>query len=866
MVPFKQAFLGNDVREYSKAVSSQVCVRAGGKHNDLDVVGFTPRHHTLFEMLGNFSFGKEAYFKEEAIVLAWDFLIRELELPSSRLRVTVLEGDEESTELWRKVSNLPSDRIVRLPAEENFWSMGPTGPCGPCSEIFWDQGNNIVDENDRWLEIWNLVFMQQNRLENGNLEPLELKGVDTGMGLERIASVLQGKQSNYETDGFLPIVSAVRKLVLEKGKGHDLNLNVERSAVHVIADHLRAATYLLTDGVFPGTQGRGYVLRRIIRRAVRYGHQLGLREPFLAQLVPTLLALQVGEGGLQLVGDKIDVVTSVLDGEERGFFGTLERGLLLLGKEMREKTKNNVLSSDIVFKLYDTFGFPTDLTAIICRENEIEIDENAVHTLMEEQRSLARLDGGVSTAAGGASGVSEETQEWQRQGISCEFNGYATVQIDGCDAPPEQVCSVVAVSPDGKIVIDPVPFFPRGGGQNSDIGHIEVLPKDDSSLSTAFVVTHVEKPYENCVQLQVENRNGIDIMNELPPGTLVRAVVSPEHRHSSAIHHTSTHMIHAALREELGTHVAQAGSNVGPKRFTFDFTHHASLTRSQLDAVERRVNAVALANLPVSFTITSLENARRMNAIANFEEKYGEEVRVVDIGSGENVFSRELCGGTHVRHSGLTFPIKVIRDTSVAVGTRRLEVVAGPSAVNWYETQRKELSLIAQALKVEPADALGRTSKLLNTVSKLNGEVKAFRDICTSEPSNPSTSFHSSSLLNNSLSSHFPVWVHELPSVLGAATMRRRGEVLLKRHAKDNVAHILICGDNICVACGESTKDSGGHAGEILRALDMSLRKTLTSEEKKISGGGNQKLAQGRILVENQFENPTKLVQMLKNL
>lgn len=741
MVPFKEMFLGTESveqRGYATATSAQRCLRVGGKHNDLDNVGHTPRHLTLFEMLGNFSFGTPAqggYFKAEAIAHAWRFLTKELDLPPARLRVSVFHEDDESAELWRKIAGLSeeSGSIIRLGAKDNFWTMGevtPTTPCGPCTEIFWRQDDASARiaagpegdpdaEDNRWLELWNLVFMQYRGGSAGDGErvPLPYNCVDTGMGLERVASVIQGAASNFETDEMRAVADVVEAMrVRGRGGGSSVSGSNIRGggewrpddpdavARAVVVDHVRSAANMVADGVFPSSAGRGYVLRRVVRRAIRHGHRLDLETPFLARLVPALLASSdAADGHLR---PHLDAICAVLDGEEAAFRRTLSAGLGRLEAELGRvaASESLALPPPVAFELYDSCGFPPDLTASIAQERGVRVDVDAVEALMQEQRVRAR----EAWAGSGDEQLPPDVRAWAADGVPAPVYTGGSGDEAACAPATSRIValSADAESTDDKngawLAITPCPFFAQGGGQDGDVGTLEL--GDGTSLRVAAT----ERPSDGAIALRLAlpaSERRFDLLARLGVGMPVVARVDAVERRRCSAHHTATHMLAAALRETVSNSTAggagalqQAGSSVSSARLTFDFTHSAPLSAEEVRAVEERVNAVAVESRPVTIATMALEDAVGAGAIAPFWEKYdAAKVRVVSIaGSGEEdasttCFSKELCGGTHVDRTSAVAPFVIVSEASVGAGVRRIEAVAGDAAIALLRASHRQL-------------------------------------------------------------------------------------------------------------------------------------------------------------------------------
>jgi alanyl-tRNA synthetase len=709
MVQFKGVFLGEDERDYKRAVTSQKCVRAGGKHNDLENVGHTARHHTFFEMLGNFSFGD--YFKKEAIEYAWEFLTRKVNLPADKLWVTVYKDDDEAFELWRTVIGVPADRIVRLGEKDNFWSMGDTGPCGPCSEILIDQGPDmscgkpgcaVGCDCDRYLEIWNLVFMQYNRDETGKLTPLPKPSIDTGMGLERLSAVVQKVRSNFETDLFQPIIKQIAALA---GVPYHKDAQADIS-YQVIADHLRAMTFLISDGVLPSNEGRGYVLRRILRRASRYAKLIGINKPILYNLTGAVVD-EMREAYPELADSRDHVAKVVLLEEER-FAATLDSGLALLNESVAKlKASGRVMiPGDVLFRLYDTFGFPLDLVADMARDMHLELDEDGYRRAMQEQREKAR-------AAWAGSG--EEKVKPIYKEVSAGIRKTIFVGYDVLEGTAEVLAIIkgdkkITEAHDGdevEIILDRTPFYAESGGQVGDNG--ELLGE-----ASKFDVTDTVKPVQDLIVHKGRIRKGT-----FKIGDAVLAKVETDRRADIARHHTVTHILHATLRSVLGEHVKQAGSLVSPERLRFDFTHYTSLTEREKERIEELVNERIFENHPVDTAVMDIDQAIGAGAMALFDEKYGDKVRVVMV----KEVSKELCGGTHTRASGDIGMFKIVSEAGIAAGVRRIEALAGRRAYREIKKEERSLQEIAQALKSSDADIVGRVEKLMAQLKESEKEL-----------------------------------------------------------------------------------------------------------------------------------------------
>jgi len=686
MVQFKETFLGVEKRAYSRAVSSQRCVRAGGKHNDLENVGYTARHHTFFEMLGNFSFGD--YFKRDAIFYAWEFLTKVLKLPTEKLWVTVFLDDDEAADIWLKEIGVSPDRFSRCGEADNFWSMGDTGPCGPCTEIFYDHGADIPGgppgspdaDGDRYIEIWNLVFMQYNRDKAGTLHPLPKPSVDTGMGLERIAAVVQGVHNNYQIDSFQHIIRAILALA------PDQKIDPAHPSLKVIADHIRACSFLIADGVIPGNEGRGYVLRRIIRRAVRHGNKLGLTSPFFNRLVAPLAEI-MGDAYPELIGRRA-AIERMLEQEENQFARTLEQGLKLLQEQMKSM-QGKQIAGDVAFKLYDTYGFPLDLTQDIAREHELTVDLDGFEQSMRQQRELSQSASQFSIDYTTTSSLTE----------SSVFEGYhadeIASQIVALLADGKKVTSLSA-GMKGAVVLANTPFYAESGGQVGDTGQLQ-------GKNTLFQVEDTQRVGQAIVH------HGKVLKGELTLDQSVNALIDAARRSAIRINHTATHLLHAALKQILGSHVQQKGSLVGADRARFDFSHHEAMTREQLQAIEALVNERIRLNDPVVTDIKSMEDARKSGAVALFGEKYGDEVRVLSLGD----FSMELCGGTHAARTGDIGLFKIVAEYGIASGVRRIELCTGAAAIDWLNGQLTLLDDVAKQLKSNPDMISEKLSQIL---------------------------------------------------------------------------------------------------------------------------------------------------------
>ncbi|MGR3511878.1 MAG: alanine--tRNA ligase [Paracoccaceae bacterium] len=715
MVQFKNLFTGLERRDYVRATSSQKCVRAGGKHNDLDNVGYTARHHTFFEMLGNFSFGD--YFKADAIPFAWNLITGDFGIPKDRLYVTVFHTDDEAAEIWKKVG-VPEERIIRIATSDNFWQMGPTGPCGPCTEIFYDHGDHIwggppgspEEDGDRFIEIWNIVFMQNEQFEDGSMKALDMQSIDTGMGLERIGALLQGSHDNYDTD-------TMRALIEASANATSTDVEGDQNVHHrVIADHLRSTSFLIAEGVLPSNEGRGYVLRRIMRRAMRHAHLLGAKDPVMYRLVPALIA-EMGAAYPELGRGKA-LIEETLKAEETRFKATLDRGLSLLDEATADLSEGGVLPGETAFKLYDTYGFPLDLTQDALRERAMSVDTDGFDAAMAEQKAKAR-------AAWSGSGEAADAAVWfdiaEESGVT-EFLGYETETAEG---------QIVALVADGglvesaagevQIVLNQTPFYAESGGQVGDTGWIETETGKAEITDTrkaAGVFIHQARVTEGSVS----------------KGQAAKLVVDHDRRSAIRANHSATHLLHEALRGALGEHVAQRGSLNAPDRLRFDFSHQKALSLEELKAVEAEVNAYIRQNTPVETRIMTPDDAREIGAQALFGEKYGDEVRVVSMGQAPTgkgadgeTWSIELCGGTHVTRTGDIGVFVTLGDSASSAGVRRIEALTGDAAFQYLSEQDHRLAETALALKAQPGEVADRVKALLSERKALNAEVAELR-------------------------------------------------------------------------------------------------------------------------------------------
>ena len=814
MVQFKDVFLGTENKKFSRAVTSQRCIRAGGKHNDLENVGYTLRHHTFFEMLGNFSFGD--YFKEDAIKYAWEFLTEVLKLDKDKLWITVYKDDDEAEEIWKNTIGVDPDRIARLGDEDNFWSMGDTGPCGPCSEIFYDHGDHIEgtppghdgDEGDRFVEIWNLVFMQFNRDGSGKTEPLPKPSVDTGMGLERIAAVMQGENSNYETDLFKNLISASEAI-----------LGLEKSTSHkVIADHIRSSVFLISDGVIPEKEGRGYVLRRIMRRGIRHGYKIGAEKPFLHLLVKDIVKL-MGSAYPELKSKQKEI-TKIIHEEELKFFETLEKGINILDETISEMT-NKLISGDVVFKLHDTFGFPFDLTADIAREKGLEIDEKRFNECMNLQKEASKASSSFVSSLPAAAGVKET-----------KFLGYDELEANSKVLviwKDQNRISEVAANDEIFIACDQTPFYAEAGGQIGDTGKF-------ASDSVTGTILDCKK------QGKVFIHKAIIDKGTIKTGDVIKMSVEKEKRAAIAIHHSSTHLVHAALRRVLGDHVQQKGSLVDEKKLRFDFSHTKSLTADEILKIETIVNKEALKNLEIKTKLMSLDDALNSGAMALFGEKYDDDVRVLTM--GENSYSVELCGGTHVERTGDVGFFIIINQSSVASGIRRIEAVAGMKAIEHINNVRNASNSIQTLLNVSAGDIEEKIKALI----KENKDLKK-----AGNNSNQHAVIHSES-------HDIADWKLIVEQVEVANTKDMRGIVDSHKNTNEKVCVVVLSANKNKVALVTGVTKN---LIEFISAKDVV---SLLSEEIGGKGGGREDFAQGAGETKNIQEFVTSIANSVKSL
>ena len=831
MVQFKNCFLGLEDRGYTRAASSQKSVRAGGKHNDLENVGFTARHHTFFEMLGNFSFGD--YFKKESISWGWEFLTEKMGLPKEKLWITIYQEDDEAFEIWNKIMGVPADRIVRMGMDSNFWMMGETGPCGPCSEILYDQGPGVgcgrpecsVECNcDRHLELWNHVFTQFDRDKDGHFHPLPKPNIDTGMGLERLAAVIQGVSSNYDSDLFTPIIRFVSKI---SGKAYGTSEDSDVS-MRVIADHSRAVTFLIGDGCLPSNEGRGYVLRRILRRAARHGKLLGLDKPFLNEVVSVVV--ETMKDAYPDLSDKESFIRKVVVNEEQRFIETLDSGLKILSEEVAalKKSGQPIVPGEVVFKLYDTFGFPVDLTADIVKKDRLTLDMEGFEKAMEAQREKAR----ESWKGSGEQAIADSYKKLAVRGVSTEFIGFhgvteATSCITAILKKDEPV-DALAEGENAEIFVEETPFYGEKGGQVGDTGVIE-------GEGFRFEVWDTQWPLDNLITHIGKLKKGAIKVGDRALMKVDRAI-----RKATEAHHSGTHVLNAALKKTLGDHIKQSGSLVNPERLRFDFTHFSRIDEAEMDKIEIIANQIIRENAAVETRLLPREEAMKTGAAAVFDEKYGEVVRLVKMGD----FSMELCGGTHVERTGDIGALKVISESSVAAGVRRIEAVTGEEALKYFKKVETELKKSAALLKANPLELSERIEKIQKHQKELEKEIDSLN----------------SRLATKDLSDLFKK-VKEIKGIRVLATVVDAADVKTLRDFGDKLRDkiqsgiILIgskAGDNAMLLC-LVTKDLTDkyHAGNIIKEIAPIVGG---------SGGGRPDMAQAG------GPKPEKLKQALKKL
>jgi len=821
MVQFKGAFLGEEKMAYSRAATSQKCVRAGGKHNDLENVGYTPRHHTFFEMLGNFSFGD--YFKEEAIAWGWELLTEGYKLPAERLHISVYKDDDEAYRIWEEKIGIPSDRIVRLGEEDNFWAMGDTGPCGPCSEIHIDQGPSMGCgrpgcapgcDCDRYLEIWNLVFTQFDRDQEGKLTPLPKPNIDTGMGLERITAVVQGVTSNYDTDLFRDIILRIEE-VAQKRYGDEERQDV---AFRVISDHARSISFLIGDGIIPSNEGRGYVLRRIIRRAIRYGQVLDLREMFLRSICTKVIEI-MGQDYKELVQAK-GLIVGVVDNEERRFADTLNYSMKVLNEEIRNlKAKGaDTIPGDVAFRLYDTYGLSVDMVEDVAREEAMSIDMDGYHRSMSKQRQLSQ----ESWKGSGEEKIPEAFRGLLARDISTRFLGYESVESEArviaLIVGGEETGSIDAGRGEAEIVLDQTPFYAESGGQVGDIGRL-------SNGDSRFGVTHTLKHGPDLIV----HRGSIET-GTIMVGDTINAQVECEKRGATANNHTATHLLHAALREVLGDHVKQAGSLVSPDRLRFDFSHFTQVSQENLTEIEQLVNRHIRENITVQTLVMSKEEAMKTGAMAIFEERYGDMVRLVEIGNG---ISMELCGGTHTKRTGDIGLFRILSESAVAANVRRIEALTGEAALQYTLERDNGLRKSASLLRTGPDKVGKRIEHLLKELKEKAREIESLKaKLLTQKSEDLSTG------------------IREINGVKVIAREFEAGSQKELREYGDRIKDKLGSGIVLLGAGIEGkamltclvTKDLGGsfHAGEIIRQLSGIVGGKGGGRPDMAQGGGNQ--------------------------
>jgi len=834
MVQFKNAFLGLENRGYTRAVTCQKCARAGGKHNDLENVGVTARHNTFFEMLGNFSFGD--YFKEDAIAWAWEYLIDVVKLPKEKLWITIFKDDNEAFEIWTKKMKVPQDRIVRMGEKSNFWMMGETGPCGPCSEILYDQGSSVgcgrpeCDINcdcDRHLEIWNLVFTQYDRDENGKLNPLAKPSIDTGMGLERLTAVIQGMKSNYDTDLFTPIIH-----FMEKTSGKTYGKNAEDDvSIRVIADHSRALTFLIGDGITPSNEGRGYVLRRILRRAARHGKMLGINKPFLNESAHIVIDMM--KGVYPDLVEKASFITKMILNEEQRFMETLDAGLRILNEETAalKKDGKSILPGSLVFKLYDTFGFPTDLTADIVKRDGFTLDNDGFEAEMEQQRIRAR----GAWKGSGEEAVAECYLKASSSGIVSEFCGY-----EGAIKAQSKVAAIfmngqsvqsAKEGQDAEIVLTVTPFYGESGGQAGDTGFLE-------GTGFIFRVSDTKKPVDKFIV-----HKGIVQEGKIKVGDAVQLIVDEERRKAIAANHSGTHILQAALKAVLGDHIKQSGSLVNAERLRFDFTHFSKISDDEMQRVEDIANDIIRKNLDVQTEVCALEDALKTGATAVFDEKYGATVRIVKMGE----MSMELCGGTHVLRTGDIGLLKVVHESAIAAGVRRIEAVTGKEALTYVQKAEEELKKAAGLFKANPLELADRTEKLIKHTRELEKEIETLKGKLAAKDSGD--------LIGQAKDIGGVKVLAVEVSIADAKTLRDFGDKLRDKMESGIILLGSKAGEKALLLC-MVTKDLAGkyHAGNIIKELAPLVGG---------SGGGRPDMAQAG---GTQPENLSKVFPALEKI
>jgi alanyl-tRNA synthetase len=810
MVQFKELFLGQEKRSYSRAATSQRCVRAGGKHNDLENVGYTARHHTFFEMLGNFSFGD--YFKREAIQYAWEFLTVELALPTDKLWITVYEDDDETATLWIDEMGVDPSRVSRIGAKDNFWSMGDTGPCGPCSEIFYDHGPDVAggppgtpeEDGDRYIEIWNLVFMQYDRASDGTLNPLPTPSVDTGMGLERLAAILQGVHNNYDIDLFQHLIKSIQALSGTQDPTH--------TSLRVVADHIRSCAFMITDGVQPSNEGRGYVLRRIIRRAIRHGHQLGLKDPFFYKLVKPLVE-EMGSAFPELAKAQANVERA-LKQEEARFADTLDNGLKILDQVIASMADKEI-PGETVFLLYDTYGFPIDLTADIARERQLTIDIAGFERQMEAQRTRARSANQFSGSLSKQVTIDGET-------TFCGYDQHQNTSKISYILVDNQQVEQLQTGQHGAIVLEQSAFYAESGGQAGDIGQI-------TSDNASFNVTDTHKQGKAFAHIGLLENGSLRV------GDSVTANIDQTNRAATALNHSATHLLHAALQKVLGDHVTQKGSLVNAQRLRFDFSHFEPVTEQQLHTIERMVNQQIRLNHDVETELMDLEQAKTSGAMALFGEKYDAKVRVLSMSD----FSVELCGGTHVNRTGDIGLLKITSEAGIASGVRRIEAVTGESALDYIDTKQSSLKAVAKVIKAKPDNVEEKTQQLVQHNRQLEKELDALKSKLASSAGNDLASSATNIAGINVLASQLE----------GADTKSLRDTVDQLKNKLAPAAILLssVDGDKITLIAGV-TKD----ATDKLKAGDLVAH---VASQVGGKGGGRPDMAQGGGNQPDQLES-----------
>lgn len=826
MVPFKDVFLGRDQRSYSRATSSQRCVRAGGKHNDLENVGYTARHHTFFEMLGNFSFGD--YFKREAIQWAWEFLTEVLGLPEDKLWVTVYNEDQSAEDIWLKEMGISSERFSRIGAKDNFWSMGDTGPCGPCSEIFYDHGADVAggppgspdEDGDRYIEIWNIVFMEFDRSADGVLNPLPKPSIDTGMGLERLAAVMQNVHANYEIDLFVNLLNAVQKATGATG---------EVVGSHkVIADHIRACAFMIVDGVLPSNEGRGYVLRRIIRRAIRHGYKLGQTQPFFASLTPALVA-EMGEAYPELAKAEAHVIKMLLQ-EEKRFAETLEQGMKLLDDAIAN-TSGSVISGEVVFKLYDTYGFPADLTNDVARERDLTIDEAGFEAAMERQRQKSR-DG---------SSFESTYDKTETLAHGSEFTGYTELSDQGkvvAILKDGQAVESLSAGENGAIVLDNTSFYAESGGQVGDAGQL---------LADGVVVNVTDTQKQAAEQGATAHVHIVSVdQGTVKVGDTLASNVDTDRRTAVELNHSATHLMHAALRNVLGDHVAQKGSLVDPDKLRFDFSHYEPVSTDQMAEIERQVNAQIRANQATDTKLCSFDEAVESGAMALFGEKYGDEVRVLSIGGK---YSVELCGGTHVERAGDIGLFKITVETGVASGVRRIEAITGQAAFDYVAATEATLTGLAAQFKANRDDVAEKVQQLITKNRELEKELDRLKSKIASAQSGDLTS-------QAVEVGGVKVLAAQLDGV-DPKSLRDSVDQLKDKLGKAVVVLASVNGDKVSLVAGVTKAEAGRlHAGKIIGAVAQQVGGKGGGRPDMAQAGGTEpdKLAEALASVQGMVE------------